>query len=149
MASELDDAELASKVQPTRKARKPRPYVDLKKLERLMNMNPTLVQTCYFFDTNEDHIEELIHLNYGYTFAEFKAKFRTHLSKILVDTALSRALDNERRSDKMLELCLQNIVGWNGQSESTSRGAVINLQYNLNEPPEHSVKDVTPDDTGD
>lgn len=146
MASELEESESGSNAPQPRRTRKVRPYVDIKKLERLMYMNPILDEVCYYFDTTPEHIAELIHLNHGLTFAEFRDKFRFHLKKALQDKAVHRAL--EENSDRMLEMCLRNINGW--ESGEASQGAtVINLRYNLDEPPKHELKDVTPSDSSD
>jgi 23S rRNA C2498 (ribose-2'-O)-methylase RlmM len=146
MASELEESESGSNVPQPRKTRKVRPYVDIKKLERLMYMNPILDEVCYYFDTTADHIAELIDHNHGLTFAEFRNKFRFQLKKVLQDKAVHRAL--EENSDRMLEICLRNINGWDTTNEQR-QAAVINLQYNLDSPPEHNVKDVTPSDSSD
>lgn len=144
MASELDGSESEQQAPPKRVARAKRPYVDLKKLERLMFMNPTMEEVTYFFDTSPEHISELTSLNYGYTFTEFRDKFRVHLKASLTDRAIKRAMEG---SDRMLENCLKHVCGWNTAGGGEPNQAIsINLKYNLEEEPKHQIKDVNKND---
>lgn len=143
MASELDGSESEQQAPRKRVPGKKRPYVDLKKLERLMFMNPTMEEVTYFFDTSPEHISELTSLNYGYTFTEFRAKFRVHLKASLTDRAIKRAMEG---SDRMLENCLKHICGWNTAGPEVNATPVITLKYSLDEEPKHQIKDINPDD---
>lgn len=145
MASELEESESDQQGPQERKARKPRPYVDLKKLERLMWLQPSQMQTALFFDTTQDHIAEIIEHNYGFTFAEYREKNQINLRLTLVQKALQMALEDKNTA--MMIFALKNINKWSDNNFGENNGGqIINLKYNLMEPPDHEVKDVTPND---
>jgi lysyl-tRNA synthetase class II len=110
------------------------PVIELKKLEAFMSVYPTLETTARFFNTTTKTVERTIRRNYKATFVQFRERFITNLKHNLVQKALHRAMVED--SDRMLEICLKNVVGWDGTgSASTVEKPVIQLQYNLDAPP--------------
>lgn len=140
MTSESNDGESPEETIKVVKHRKPRPYVDLKKLERAMWLNPTLMQCALFFDTSQEHIEQLIDLNYGLTFAEFRSKNQMGLQTTLINRAIQMALEDKNTA--MMIFSLKNICKWS-DNEGGQAHNLIQLAYSLDTPPPPPV---IPDD---
>lgn len=129
---------------PKKKAGRPRKTVDMKKLAMFMANYPTEENTCLFFDITMKTLSRQIKQETGLTFSQFREKHIINTRHVLVQKALYRALEKE--SDRMLELCLKNLNGWNGSTEQTGAVPNIILQYSLDTPPpKPEPRDVTPE----
>lgn len=122
------------------------PAIDMKKLEAFMSVYPTLETTAQFFGVTSRTIERHIKRSHKCGFVEFREKFISNLKHNLVQKALHRAMIEN--SDRMLEMCLKNVVGWDGTGAAMpTTPPAIQLQYNLDTPPAlPQPRDVTPDE---
>lgn len=134
-----------SEGQPVKKKMgRPKKEVDMKRLRAFMANYPTEENTCLFFEISIKTLCKWIQKEEGLTFSKFREKYMIATRHMLVQKALHRA--TEQNSDRMLELCLKNLNGWNGTNDPPTPPAVISLQYSLDVPPDHPKKerDVTP-----
>jgi len=102
-----------------------RPPINLDKeqLCKLMKFRPTLSDTAGWFDVSEDTIERRVKEEFGKTFREFRDHYLAETKILLVQKALSMAIEGDR---KMLVLALKNYCGWeeNPTQSNTERQPV-------------------------
>lgn len=130
---------------PRKKNGRHKKHADIDRLKAFMASYPTEENTCLFFETSSKTLFRQIKKETGLTFVQFREKYMIHTRHTLIQKALHRA--TQQNSDRMLELCLKNINGWNGTNDAPSTHAPIQLMYSLDVPPEHPVppRDVTPE----
>lgn len=126
------------------KGGRPPKILDMKKLAAFMANYPTAENTALFFEISVKGLYRQIKKETGLSFDQFREKNLIQTRHTLVQKALFRAIQQD--SDRMLELCLKNINGWNSTSEPNVPVPAIILQYSLDVPPEipEPPRDVTP-----
>lgn len=127
------------------KGGRPRKTLDMDKLAAFMANYPTAENTALFFDISLKTIYREIKRETGLSFDQFREKHMMKTRHILVQRALYRAIQKE--SDRMLELCLKNLNGWNGTNDPIVAQPTVILKYSLEAPPPlPPPRDVTPEE---
>lgn len=99
--------------------------IDMKKLEALMQLDPTCADAATQMGCSEATVERRIKEATGLTFLEFKQKHMAGVRLSLVQQALKLAREGDVTA---LFKCLKHFNGWND-----SGGVQVNVQNNVNQ----------------
>ena len=97
---------------------RPKINIDLKQLEALMRLSPSIEDTSNFFDCSHDTIEKVIKDNYQCTFTVFRDKKAVHTRMSIKRKMIEKALSGD---NTMLIWLSKNMLGFSDKLVQTNQ----------------------------